>query len=107
MPLYESPIEIIACIHIGGIGIQRQFLTKEHLYAMQGLKWHSHPDSNGDFSVRSAAVSPLAYGSIEKLKKLASSGPALWLHRARLDSKKPSELYCGVVSRNRSQFVIC
>ena len=26
-----------ACIHASGIGIQRQFLTKEHLHAMQGL----------------------------------------------------------------------
>ena len=37
-------------------------------YTMLLLKWHSRPDSNWEFSVRSAAVYPLAYGSIEILK---------------------------------------
>lgn len=31
------------------------------------LKWQSNPGSNGDFSVRSAAVSPLAYWTKKKM----------------------------------------
>ena len=50
---------------------------------------------------------PLLYESPIEKSEVGIIGPDPLASLGKIRLKKPNELYCEVVSRNRSQFVIC